>query len=62
MPFTGADVRLCAYADQADVIALGLLTSPKMMGGLTQREPYDCTQPLSVKAKPRSCSPKENWV
>src|SRR5216117_3701869 len=29
-----------------------------MSGGFTQRVPYDCTQPCSVKAKPWSCSPK----
>ena len=29
-----------------------------MIGGLTQRVPYDCTQPYSVNAKPCSCSPK----
>jgi hypothetical protein len=39
MPFIGLPVRLCACTVQSTVMAFGRLTSPKMMGGLTQREP-----------------------
>jgi hypothetical protein len=39
MPFMGRLVTLCAYCDQKTVMALGRLTSPKMIGGFTQREP-----------------------
>ncbi len=39
MPFIGFLVRDWAYEDQRTVIGFGRSTSPKMMGGFTQREP-----------------------
>ena len=39
MPLTGLAVRDCAQAAQATVMGRGRRTSPKRMGGLTQREP-----------------------
>ncbi len=39
MPFTGLSVSDWAKRVQSTVIALGRLTSPKITGGFTQREP-----------------------
>ena len=39
MPFIGWSVSDCAYSIQSTVIGAGRETSPKMIGGFTQREP-----------------------
>jgi hypothetical protein len=41
MPFITFFVRLCAYVAHSTVMGFGRDTSPKMIGGFTQREPYD---------------------
>ena len=38
MPFTGRSVSDCAYRDQSTVIGSGRETSPKRIGGFTQRD------------------------
>ena len=50
MPFIGCAVTRLRMADQRTVIGAGRDTSPQMIGGATQRLPYDCTQPCRVKA------------
>ena len=39
MPFIGRRVSDWAYVDQRTVIGRGRETSPKIIGGFTQREP-----------------------
>ena len=39
IPFITRLVKLCAYSDQRTVIGVGRVTSPKITGGFTQREP-----------------------
>ena len=50
MPFIGLFVSDCAYVIHSTVIAFGRLMSPNRIGGFTQREPYDCTQPNWLNA------------
>ena len=47
-----------AYSAQRTVIGSGRATSPHRIDGRVQREPYDCTQPLTVTSKPSSSSAK----
>src|SRR5690606_39748648 len=44
------------------VIGRDRRTSPQIIGGLTHRVPYDCTQPFSVNTKPSRHSPKYSTI
>ena len=58
IPLTGFSVRLWVNVDQRTVIGAGRDTSPHRMLGRVAREPYDCTHPFCVTAKPSRFSAK----
>src|SRR5699024_1690361 len=62
IPFTKQSVSDCAYTLSFTVIGFSQDTSPKISGGFTQREPYDCTHPYSVTVKPLNFSPKYSTI
>src|SRR5699024_11369915 len=62
IPFTGRSVNDWAYTLSLTVIACSQETSPTISGGFTEREPYDCTQPYCVTAKPFNFSPKYSTI
>ena len=58
IPFIILSVCDCANTDQSTVIGLSRYTSPQIIGGFTQRVPYDCTHPNLVNKNPPKDSPK----